>query len=136
MSQPFIFTWDGRALTPATAYDAERCDKFKPGQTLKADRLVKPRSIPMQGKYWACLADVVAATECVPTSEHLHNLIKMKTGFVTPAVLPDGSIYWIPDSTAFDKMGDGEFLEFIKIADRWCLEALGVPLMIDQEKAA
>ena len=135
MKEPWIFTWDGRALVPATPYDLERCQRFKRGEMLKADRLVKPRSLPMQGKYWACLAQFVAATECVPTADHLHNLIKMKNGYVTPAAMPDGSLCWIPDSTAFDKMGDGEFLKFIKKADRWCLETFGLELMTDKEVA-
>lgn len=133
--QPFIFEWNGAALVPSTAFDAERCQKFKKGQTLKADRLVKPRSLPMQNKYWACLAQFVEATECVPTSAHLHNLIKMKNGYVTPAYMPDGSLFWIPDSTAFDKMDDSEFLDFIKTADRWCLETFGAPLLQAQEAA-
>lgn len=133
--QPYIFEWDGRYLVPASPHDVERLQKYKPGQQLKADKLVKPRSLPMQGKYWACLAEVVAATEIVPTSEHLHDLIKMKTGYVTPAVLKNGEVCWIADSTAFDKMDDGQFLEFIKNADRWCLETLGVPLMRESEAA-
>jgi hypothetical protein len=135
MKQPFIFEWDGRALVPATAYDAERCQKFKAGEKLKVDRLVRPRSIPMQGMYWAALSCLVEATECVPTSEHLHNLIKMKLGYVTPAVMPDGALYWIPDSTAFDKMDQAAFNEFFKQADRWCLETFGVGLA-NQEQAA
>lgn len=133
--QPFIFEWSGSALVPATAYDAERCQQFKKGQTLKADRLVKPRSNKLQGKYWACLAQFVAATGCVPTADHLHNLLKMKNGYVTPAYMPDGKLFWIPDSTAFDKMDDGQFLDFIKTADRWCLETFGLELMTDKEAA-
>ncbi|WP_298965119.1 hypothetical protein [uncultured Roseibium sp.] len=135
MAEPFIFDWDGRALVPATPFDFERCQLFKVGQRLKADRLVKPRSLPSQRKYWVSLSEFVAATECVPTSSHLHNLIKMKTGYVTPAAMPDGSLYWIPDSTAFDKMGQSEFNEFVSKADKWCLETFGAPLLAAQEAA-
>lgn len=134
-SQPFIFEWDGRSLVPATPYDAERCQRFKAGQRLKADKLVKPRSIKAQGMYWACLSQFVEATECVPTAEHLHNLIKMKTGYVTPAVMPDGSLYWIPDSTAFDKMGQAEFNDFVSKADKWCLETFGTALLAAKDAA-
>lgn len=133
--QPFIFEWNGAALVPSTPYDLERCQMYKRGQQLKADKLVKPRSLPMQGMYWACLSQFVQATECVPTAEHLHNLIKMKTGYVTPAVMPDGTLYWIPDSTAFDKMGQSEFNDFVAKADKWCLETFGAPLLQAQEAA-
>ncbi len=134
--QPFIVVWDGRALVPSTAYDLERCQRFKIGQRLKADKLVRPRSIKAQGMYWACLSNFVAATECVPTAEHLHNLIKMKLGYVTPAVMPDGSFYWIPDSTAFDKMDQATFNEFVSKADKWCAETFGVSLLSAKEEAA
>ncbi|MTH96543.1 hypothetical protein [Roseibium sp. RKSG952] len=135
MKEPFIFEWDGRALVPATPYDLERCQRFKKGQRLKADKIVKPRSLPMQGMYWACLSQFVAATECVPTAEHLHNLIKMKMGYVTPAVMPDGSLYWIPDSTAFDKMDQEAFNEFVSRADKWCAETFGASLLQAKEAA-
>ncbi len=133
--QPFIFTWDGRSLVPASDYDLERCQQFKKGQTLRADKLTRPRSLPMQGMYWACLSSFVAATECVPTAEHFHNLIKMKLGYVTPAVMPDGSLYWIPDSTAFDKMDQAAFNEFVAKADKWCLETFGASLLAAKEAA-
>lgn len=136
MSEPWIFEWDGRALVPATSYDLERCQRFKTGQRVKAEKIVKPRSLPMQGMYWACLSEFVRATECVPTAEHLHNLIKMKTGYVTPAMMPDGSLYWLPDSTAFEKMDDAQFSTFIKVADRWCAETFGAPLLTAREDAA
>lgn len=134
--QPFIFEWDGRALVPATAYDAERCQRFKRGERLKASTLTRPRSIKSQGLYWACLSNFVAATECVPTAEHLHNLIKMKLGYVTPAAMPDGSLCWIPDSTAFDAMDEAEFCTFLDKADRWCSETFGVQLLDAREDAA
>ena len=134
MSEPYILDWNGQHLVPATSYDLERMQRFKPGEQLKADRLVRPRSLPMQRKYWVCLKRFVDATECAPTEKHLHDVIKLETGYTTRIRLPNGVFYDIADSTAFDEMSQDEFQEYVKTADRWCLETFGAPLMQDERE--
>lgn len=126
MPQPIVFEWNGSAMVPVSSHDLEQCQRWKPGEKARADKLVKPRSLPRQGHYWAWLADVVEATECAPTSEHLHEHILKMTGYQRPVYLPDGRIDWVRDSTAFNAMGEHEFAKYVDAAKRYVAETWGI----------
>ena len=106
----------------------EWLDKQPLGTTLQADNLRKPRSLPRHRFYWKALSEIVAATECAPTAEHLHAALKIGTGYAMPVKLQDGTLVWVPDSTSFEAMDDAEFAKFMDTATKWTAENLGISL--------
>jgi hypothetical protein len=116
-------TRDG--LVPDMRADEEALRRFPIGCRVKAASLTQPRSVPRNALYWSALAVVVDATGCVPTSAHLHGIIKLKLGFVTHAVLPTGEVVLIPDSTAFEEMDEAAFVEFADRAFAWLTATFG-----------
>lgn len=116
--------WDGRVLKPEMAHDYERCARFKVGERVKAE-LRKPRRIKTLNTYWAVLATVVDATGCCPTSRHLDQLVKLKLGYVTHIVLPNGDAAMVPDSIAFDSMDEVAFSDFMTRAFAYLSELFG-----------
>ena len=86
--------------------------------------------------YWSFLHKVIAATECAPTAESLHSLIKLETGFTTP-VRVRGFTILVPASVAFGSMSETEFDTFCENAVRFIAETYGVtPEMAFAEEAA
>ena len=124
------FVKKNNRLEPSSPFDQEMLDQIPEGAEVRVDKLVRRRSDPMQRKYWACLNEVVKATACSPTPEALHRCILISLGYVTPTFAGENVIY-VPDSTSYDKMDQTEFFEYVKRADLWCLESLGVGLMED-----
>jgi hypothetical protein len=86
--------------------------------------------------YWAFLGKVVKATECAPTVETLHSLIKLETGFTTPVKLR-GYTVLVPASVSFASMSEADFNTFCESAVRFIAETFGVtPEMAFAEEAA
>ena len=110
----------------STTFDA--LAKCRHGSVLQADSLRKPRSLPRHRFYWKALSEIVAATECAPTAEHLHAALKIGTGYAMPVKLQDGTLVWVPDSTSFEAMDDAEFAKFMDAATKWTAENLGISL--------
>lgn len=89
----------------------------------------KGRSSAMNGMYWAALHEVIASGATrYPTAAHLHDSIKMECGFYTPIVRLSGEVVLIPDSTAFDKMGQADFNSFFEQARLLILEHYGADI--------
>jgi hypothetical protein len=105
-------------------YEIDR--RFPIGARVKATGLTLPRSKKRNGLYWAVLAAVVEATDAVPTPEHLHQIVKLKLGFVTTAVLPSGEVALIPDSTSFEAMSEDENRIFCERAFAWLASTFGL----------
>lgn len=72
----------------------------------------KRRSSQQNRRYWAILRAVVDATECLPSAAHLHDAIKVDLGYTTPVYRMDGSVFFVPNSCAFDRMDQDEFNHF------------------------
>lgn len=100
-------------------------DRYRTG--LVRVEVKKPRSVIMNGMYWAQLSEIIdsGATK-YPTPEHLHDAIKMELGFVQPVYRLDGSVELVPDSTAFDKMTQADFNVFYERAMEMIQTHLGV----------
>lgn len=98
-------------LSPVSSFDAERLDRYGIGVDLEV-RIMQRRSIPQQRLYWAMLGRVVENTDDWPTSEHLHEALKLHLGYTTPMKTVDGRTVWRPDSTAFASMDGAEFKVF------------------------
>lgn len=126
-SQPWIFTREGTRLVPADSWTAERLDDLPQGKHLKADKLTLPRSLPFQGYYWSTLRAIVQATECAATEDHLHKSLLKLCGYVQPTYNKNGDVIdWAVDSTAFEKMDDAPFKEYVEQAKKALAEHLNL----------
>ena len=106
-----VFKRDG-VLYPVTRYDAETIEEM-PNDQLFDLKPTSKRSEQHHKKYFAVLNDVVKTTDKWPTSQHLHDDLKMLCG------------YYIPDSIAFTKMDQQEFSKFFDQAMGKLSEAIG-----------
>lgn len=108
---PIMMRKTRAALVPVGGYDDERLAEIADGAVVEVS-VKRRRSNPQNALYWATLAKVVGATDAYPTSEHLHDAIKMALGFTMPIKTLDGKIVYVPDSTAFGKMDAAQFKTF------------------------
>lgn len=100
-------------------------DRYRSG--LVRVEVKKPRSVIMNGMYWAQLQQIVdSGAVKFPTAEHLHDAIKAELGYVTPVYRFDGSVDLVPDSTAFEKMTQAEFNAFYERAMEMVQTHLGI----------
>lgn len=95
------------------------------------------RSVAMNGMYWAALGEVInSGTTKYATPEHLHDAIKMELGYYSPMIRMSGDIVLVPDSTAFDKMKQGDFNAFFERARLLILEHYGYDIASHGRAAA
>lgn len=124
MAVDLIMERRGNALVPYDAKAAEDLLALPFGKGLTC-KVTQPRSINQHRWYWACLSEVVKATDCAPTAEHLHQALKLSLGYTMPVFDAKGEIVsHIPDSTSFSKMDQHKFSEFVRkveklLAERW-----------------
>ncbi|MGJ7039188.1 hypothetical protein J2Y63_002443 [Shinella sp. BE166] len=86
--------------------------------------------------YWSFLGKVVKATHCAPSTETLHDVVKLHTGFVTP-VMVKGFTVAVPKSISFASMTESEFNTFLETAIEWIAQTYGItPEMAFAEEAA
>jgi len=123
--RPPIYVYrKGDALFGEMGMDREMIRAFPEGQRIRVD--LRTGRVPERLRfYWAFLAKVIAATECAPTKEALHDVIKLNTGFTTP-VNVKGYTVLVPRSISFDAMSEDEFSQFLESAIRWIAESYGV----------
>jgi hypothetical protein len=114
----------GAGLWPCMQLDADEIAKFPIGQKIKVK--LHTGRVPKRLRFYrSFLSKVVAATDCAPNSDALHEAVKLNTGFVTP-VLIKGYHVNVPRSVAFDKMTEQEFGEFLTAALKWIAESYGI----------
>lgn len=114
----------GSALLPVSQADAEIIGSLGPGDV--EVRFAKRRSNPQLRLYWQMLNKIVEATDDYPTSEHLHQAVKMHLGYTTPVKTFDGETVHIADSVAFSKMDGFEFKQFFDRAVALLASAYGI----------
>lgn len=106
--------WDGEALMAdpdGTEYEAHKISKRKPKQ---------------HRTYWKALALVVKSTGRWATVSHLHDELKVACGFYRVAKsLRTGQDMIYPDSTAWDKMDQDQWREYMNAAMATLSEAVG-----------
>lgn len=108
---PILLRRTPRGLAPVAAFDAERLDRYAIGADVEVS-IKQRRSLPQQRMYWSILARVVENTNEWPTSEHLHDAMKLHLGYSQPLRTVDGRTIWLADSTAFASMDAAEFKVF------------------------
>lgn len=111
-------------LIPEMGMDAELLDRLPNNERIKVT-LHTGRSPTRLRWYWAFLGRVIKATDCAPTSEALHDVVKLHTGLVTP-VLVKGFPVAVPKSVSFSSMAEEEFSEFLDAAVKWIAQTYGV----------
>lgn len=114
----------GQGLWPSMQLDADEIARFPMGEKIEV-RLHSGRVPKRLRFYRSFLSRVVAATDCAPNADALHEAVKLNTGFATP-VLIKGYHVNVPRSVAFDKMTEQEFGEFLTAALKWISEAYGI----------
>lgn len=102
-----------KGLRPLRSWDAEALSADPLGTEYDLVKISRRR--PKQHRtYWRALGLVVKATDRWPTSEHLHDELKLACGFYRKAAnLSTGEIMLIPESTAFDKMDQDQWQVFM-----------------------
>lgn len=75
--------------------------------------------------YWSFLGKVVKATDCAPSTETLHDIVKLHTGFVVP-IMVKGFPVAVPKSISFTSMSEEEFNAFLEKAIEWIAETYDV----------
>lgn len=135
--QPAIYVMrQGSHLVPEMALDAELIQRFSQCDRIKV-MLTTGRSPPKLRWYWAYLGRIVKATECAPSAETFHEVIKLHIGMVTP-VMVKGFPVAVPKSIAFSSMSEQEFNDFLASATKWVEETYGIAVedVFPKERAA
>ena len=88
--------------------------KFSDGDIIRAE-IKRPRHPGHHRKYWAMLKIVhegTAVQDLYPTTDKLHQAIKGALGYYSEVRLPDGKVFQVVDSIAFESMAQDEFEVF------------------------
>jgi hypothetical protein len=95
-------------------YDADELalSKVKIGDAVTIE-LKKHRNPKRNALYWALISKVFDNQDRYETIDQLHNAVKLAAGIYDIIELPNGQQYRIPGSTAFDKMDETTFAQFM-----------------------
>ena len=115
----------GLLLSPADGLAEHEIERFPMGRDILCT-LKKARSNPNLRHYFACLHAFSQATGKAP-ARVLHELLKMECGLVTPVSTQSGGLKLVPDSVAFDRLSEAEFIDYKKRA----FDALRINFGID-----
>ena len=108
---PVMMRRTQRGLEPLSGFDAERLDSVAIGSVVEVG--IKQRRSTQQNRlYWSILSKVVENVDGYPTSERLHDALKLHLGYSIKIKSVTGHDIWLPDSTAFSKMDGVEFKFF------------------------
>ena len=120
---PLFLAKENNCLVPTYEMDMRLFDAIPNGAIIEAC-IKQQRSSWRLKAYWKMLHEVVKATECAPTSEALHQIIKLETGYTTDVLLRGFKVK-IPASISFEKMSEPEMIDFFDHAKRFLAEAYG-----------
>jgi len=108
---PVLMRRTQRGLEPLSGLDPERLDREANGSVV--DVAIKQKRSTQQNRlYWSILSKVVENVDGYPTSERLHDALKLHLGYSIKIKSVTGHDIWLPDSTAFSKMDGVEFKFF------------------------
>jgi hypothetical protein len=115
-----------KGLRPARAWDAEALSADPMNTEYELVRVTRRK--PKQHRtYWRALSLVVKSTDRWPTAEHLHDELKLACGYYRKAAnLATGEIMLIPDSTAFDKMKQEDWQQYMDRAMELIAQECGI----------
>lgn len=127
----YAFIRQGNALVPELEFDQRALAGIENGQRVRVD-IKEFRSVPRLRAYWMMLHEVVAATECAPSAERLHEAMKLELGIVDLVKVGNMTVA-IPGSIAFDKFTESEMVEWFRIAERFLAEKYGYEPVAKEE---
>lgn len=131
----YVFRRKGNSAVPDMGLDAAAFDGIPEGALMRAEFKMM-RSPPRLRLYWKMLSEIVKATECAPTKEHLHEAIKLELGYTQKVKLSNGMTVLVPDSISFESMDEATFTGFLEQVIRHLAESFGVdPLEFYKEAA-
>lgn len=117
MATTLILRVDLGKLVPASAHDQECLVDLGFGKEYAAKLTsAKPRSVQQNKFYWALLGKVVENQRHYRRSEQLHIWIKVRLGYVEEMVFHDNRTATKVSSTAFDKMDNHDFRQYMDAA--------------------
>lgn len=131
---PLLLRRTGSGFAPASSFDAEMMDDIAMGSEVEV-QIKQRRSRKMHKAYWAAAARVVDNVEGYPTTTHLHEATKMELGYCQRLRLMDGTIAYVPDSTAFSAMSQQEFRTFMDRAVKLWIETFGFDPLAERSAA-
>ena len=125
--QPPIYVMRrGSVLQPEMMEDKDLIERLPSGHRIKIT-VSEGRSPAKLRLYWSYLGRVVRATDCCPSPEALHSLVKLETGHTTP-IRVKGYTVLVPASISFSSMSEAEFDDFLRAAERWLIETYGISI--------
>lgn len=111
------------ALRPADEHAEEVIKKLTQGEAVTCE-IKKARNIKFHRLYWKLMSVVAGSLPDEYSPEVVSDLVKIHTGFFTPAKTKEGIIR-LPKSISFAAMSEPEFKEFFQRATVWiCSELL------------
>ena len=129
----YAFIRKGNALVPDMEFDLAALDGIANGERVRLD-IKQFRSNPRLRAYWAMLKDVLDATECARNVVAFHEALKLELG-VHELVKVGKMTIAIPGSISFDKMTEGEMIEWFNIVVKYIAENFGIDVA-DLRRAA
>ena len=131
-----IVRLEARGILPVTMGDAEEISALPNGTEFDLVKRSR-RSHKHLRKYWAALGAAIKATGISPTREHLHNELKLATGYTQKMVnRATGEVHTIPDSIALDAMDQDDFNLFFETAMKMLASWVGYDPLRFMEDAA
>lgn len=121
---PLVLRRTERGLEPRSRLAADILSQYAIGGDVEIT-IRKRRSHPQLRRYWVMLQQVVEATGAYPTAETLHEALKLDLGYVTPMKLFDGTLVYVPNSTAMSQMDAAQFSRFFERAAARLAELCG-----------
>lgn len=115
-------------LSPVSAWDAELLADYANGAEFDLVPRGK-RSRQHNGMYWVQLGQIVKATEAFASADKMHEWIKLRLGYVSPILGPQGQVVGMTvDSTAFNAMDQAAFGAFYEKAAALIAAEMGIDL--------
>ncbi len=119
----YAFVRQGNRLVPEMDFDTHALDGIAQGERVKVN-IGQFRNNPRLRAYWQMLQDVLDATDCAPSAEKLHEVIKLETGHVDLVRVGTMTVA-IPGSIAFDKISEAEMVKFFREAEMFLARHYG-----------
>ncbi len=123
-----IVRLSGGRLVPLSAWDSELLSDLPNGAEFGL-MLRGKRSKPHNDMYWAQLGLIIKATDAWPTSDKMHEWVKLKLGYTSPIMDNHKRVIGMTvDSAAFDKMDQAAFGVFYEKAAALIAAEMGIDL--------
>lgn len=127
---PVLMVRTRNGFSPATPYDDERLQYYATGAEVEVT-IWQERSDPMHRLYWVILGLIAknqGADRGFSTADGIHWALKESLGYVQLRTDFKGKEYFIPVSTAKDKMDQAAFKEYFEKAMQALAHVFGIDI--------